>query len=247
MRRDLYKYIVITFSIIVLWVGLIPLLFSRILPVICENLSYNTPFEIKIEKPVLYLNLIPVAYINAKNISVKSKNDDINLSIENLSLRIRILPLLSGRVHIDNISSDNVDLSAVLDENAIPDKKFITLLKNTKVICDSVDIKKISTKLVQKNSSKNALCKAENILFIDNGRYIKLNLVSEFNVNGAISKENINIYLPKNNNVKNSIINIHVKNLDIAPIADYLKNYLPKDFVYARGIVDADIAAQMKK
>lgn len=244
MRQDLYKYIVTIFCIVVLWVGLIPLLFSRILPVICENLSYNTPYEVKIEKPVLYLNLIPVASINAKNISVKSKNNDINLTIKNLNLRVRILPLLSGRVHIDNVSSDSVDLSAVLDEKAIPDKKFLTLLKNTKIICDSVDIKKISTKLIQKGSSKSALGKADSVLFVNNGRYIKLNLVSEFNVNGAVSKENINVYLPKNNNVKKSIINIHVVNLDIAPIADYMKNYLPRDFVCARGIIDADIDKQ---
>ena len=244
MRRDLYKYIVISFSIVIFWLCIIPLIFSKVLPVICENISYNSPYEVKIEKPELRLNVIPVALLRAKSISVKSKSDDSNLLIENLDLKIRILPLFSGRIHINNISSENIDLNAEFNSDYKPDKNLLKITKNTKVICDSADIKKIHTNIRQRGTSQRAEFTAKNLLFVNNGRYVKWNINCDININGAVSKEDISIYLPKNNNVKNSIINIHILNLDIAPIADYLKNYLPEDFISAKGTIDADIDKQ---
>ena len=244
MRRDLYKYTVLTLSILIFWLCIIPLIFSRIVPVVCENLSYNTSYEVKIENPRLHLNIIPVASLEAKNISVKSKNDDNKLQIDNLNLQIRILPLFSGRIHIDKILADNFNLNAILDVNSKPDKKFLKLINKTRVICDSVDIKKIHTSLTQKETGQKALCAAEDVLYISNGRFVKFNLKSEFDINNAVSKEDVKIFLPKDNNIKKSIINIHILNLDIAPIADYLKNYMPQDFMYAKGTIDADIDKQ---
>ena len=244
MRRDLYKYTVIIFSVIIFWLCIIPLMFSWIVPVICENLSYNSPYDVRIETPRLRLSITPVALFNAGSVLIKEKNGDNCLQVQDLKLRIRILPLLSGRVHIDNIHAENIGAEAFLDENIKPDKHILNFVKKTKIICDSVEINKLHVDLLQKGNSHHATCIAENILYINNGRYIKLNFKNEVSIDDAVSKEEINIYLPKDNNVKKSIINIHISNLDTAPIMDYLKEYLPKDIVSSKGIIDADVDKQ---
>ena len=244
MRRDLYKYLVIILTLLVFWLFIIPFIFSKTIPIVCENLSYNTPYNLKIENPELRLNIVPVAIIKAKRISVESKDLEDVLYLENLRLKIRILPLLSGRVHIDNIQSDDINVRSVLDSEVKLDKNIISTVKKAKVYCDSVDIKKIRANFSLRKQSKNALYIADDILYKNNGRYIKLNAKSEINLDGTISKGNVHIYLPKNNDVNKSHIDIHILNLDIAPITDFFKNYLPQDLISAGGIIDADIDKQ---
>ena len=241
MRRDLYKYIVIIICVLVFWLLIVPFIFSKAVPIICENLSYNTQYNVKIENPRLYLNIIPVATVNAKKILIESKDSEDVFHADEFKIRIRVLPLLSGRVHIDNIQAEDIGISAVLDKKIQLDKNFISVAKNTKIICDAVDIRKIRVNLYQENQSHKAFYSADNILYKNNGRYIKLNADSAINVDNVMSNVNVNIYLPKDNDVKKSAINIRVSNLDIAPITDFFRNYLPKDLVSAKGTIDADI------
>lgn len=241
MRRDLYKYIVIIFSVLIFWLFIIPFIFSKTVPVICENLSYNTAYNFKIENPRLYLNIIPVATIKANTISIESKDFQDRFYAEDFKIRVRVLPLLSGRIHIDNIQSNGIDVNAVLDKKIQLDKNFLTAAKNTKIVCNAVDIKKIRANLFHENKTHKAIYAADNILYKNNGRYIKLDADSEINIDNVVSREKIHIYLPKDNNVKNSRINIHIFNLDIAPITDFFSNYLPADLISAKGTIDADI------
>lgn len=244
MRRNLYRYIVITFTVFVVWLWVIPFVFSKTIPVICENLSYNTPYTVKIENPELRLNIIPVAGVKAKSISVKSKKTNDNLFITNFYLKLRILPLLSGRVHIDSLKSESVSLKADLDTKLRLNRNFIDTAKNAKIVCDAVDLKNIKLILNQKKTNQIAEYSAENIQYINNGRYLKIDIKSDININGAKSKEDVHIYLPKDNDVNKSIINVHILNLDIEHIADYLRNYLPKDLISAKGTIDADADKQ---
>ena len=244
MRYDLYKYIVIIFSLIIFWLCIIPLLFSQIVPVICENLSYNSPYNIKVENPELRLNIIPVATVKAKKIVIKAKDDNDSLQIDDLKLVVRILPLLSGRIHIDKIYTENINIDVSIEKNNKSDKRVLSLVKKIKIICDSVDIKKIKTSIKHKDKDNSAECIASDIWYVNNGRYIKFNMKSELNIDNVNSKEDINIYLPKDNNVSKSIINIHISNLDIEPIVYYLKEYFSLDCDSAKGIIDLDVDKQ---
>ena len=52
---------------------------------------------------------------------------------------------------------------------------------------------------------------------------------SKLNVNGKISKVISNLYLPKDNDIRKTIFDIEIANIDIAPLKNYFKHYLPND------------------
>ena len=53
-----------------------------------------------------------------------------------------------------------------------------------------------------------------------------------------ISEADIDLYLPKNNDIKKSVFEVNVSNLDISPLKAYLKHYLPNDLVELKGIIN---------
>ena len=68
------KYIVILLSFYAVWILGVPYIFSKTLPEVCENITYNSDYEIEVTKPQLYLNVIPTARFKAQEIKVKLKD-----------------------------------------------------------------------------------------------------------------------------------------------------------------------------
>lgn len=186
------------------------------------------------------MNFIPTSVIKADRITVSSKDGDDKFDIKDFKLKIRLLPLLSGKVHIDLIKASDVDINSVIEKNRYLEKDFIEKLLNTRIVCDSLKVEKISAKLKEPKVNELAIYEANNLLYAKNGRYLKLNVESSANIEGKISTMNASLYLPKNNSVKDSNIDIELSNFDLAPLCDYLKNYLPDDTVKVTGIVDLE-------
>ena len=240
MKQSLRKYIIIVLGIYVLWLVVIPLLFSRIIPVICENITYNYSYNIFVDKPRLYMNVIPTSIIKADGISISSKNSPDSVYLKDFKLRIRLLPLLSGKVHIDLIQASEININSVIEKNKELDKEFISKLLSTKVVCDSIKIDKFTAKLSMPKLNELAIYEGNNIYYAKNGRYLKFNIDSTVNLNGKLSVINASLYLPKNNSVKASNIYMVLSNFDVALLGDYLKNYLPIDMQSIRGVIDLD-------
>ncbi len=240
MNKTLNKNIIIFLGICILWLLGLPLLFSRVVPIICENITYNYKFNINVENPRLYLNIIPTAIIKADRISVSLKDENDNIDISDFKLKIRLLPLLSGKVHIDAIEASDVQANAIIEKNEYLDKDFVTRLLNTKTACDKLKFDKLNIKIKESSVSKPVIYEGSNILYVKNGRYLKLNMQGNVKLEDKLSVINVNLYLPKNNSVKDSDIDIVLSNFDIAPLGDYLKNYLPNDTEAVRGIIDLD-------
>ena len=108
------KYIVILLSFYAIWILGVPYIFSKTLPQVCENITYNSDFEIDIKKPQLYLSVIPTAKFKAQEISVKLKNTDDYTKIDNFSVSLRLLPLLTGRLHLNDVFADKIVANSVL-------------------------------------------------------------------------------------------------------------------------------------
>lgn len=240
MKRNYHKYILVL-GILAVWLLGIPFLFTKAVPVICENLSYNTSYNILIEKPQLYLNIIPNATIKAKSIRISSKNTDDKVEIEDLKLKIRILPLLSGRVHINNIEASNIDIKTILNKNAELDKNFISNLSKTKVKCNGTKINNFLLSINQTKPKQTAVYSGKDIFFKTNGKYIKLAFNSDININCKTSHANANLYLPGNNDVSKTVFDMHIKDFDIEPLSNYLNNYLPQDLILAKGLINIDV------
>ena len=238
MKRLHKKYITIILGICIFWLAGIPFLFSRLVPVICENITYNYEYNVSVEKPRLYMNIIPTAVIKADRISISTKNSDDMADIKDFKMKLRLLPLLSGRVHFDIIQASDISINSVIEKNKHLEKEFVTKLLKTKVYCDSLKIEKLVAKIKESDIKEPAVYTANNIFYVKNGRYLRLNAESTIDFNGKQSVINASLYLPKNNNIKDSDLAIELSNFDVAPMGDFLKDYLPRDTVSVSGIID---------
>ena len=107
MNKILNKYIIILIFFYTFWLIGLPLIFSKTVPVVCENLSANTNYNIQITEPKLRLNVIPTAKISANKIEITEKKSNDKILLNNFEITTRIFPLLSGKIHINNITISN--------------------------------------------------------------------------------------------------------------------------------------------
>lgn len=235
------KYIVILLSFYAVWILGVPYIFSKTLPKVCENITHNSNFEIEIKKPQLYLNVIPTAKFKAEEISVKIKNADDYTKIDNFSISLRLLPLLTGRVHINDIFADNINATSILKKELQLDKDFFKDIKKFKIKCNKIQINNVKVSIKQQNLLKPVIYTAHNIYYRKNARALKLTLLSELNIQNSISEANVNLYIPKRNDIKRSVVDISFDNFDIAPLGDYLRQYLPNDLADIQGIINVKV------
>ena len=93
----------------------------------------------------------------------------------------------------------------------------------------------------QPGLSEPVIYTARNIYFKKNARALNFNLSSELNIKGSISQANVNLYLPRNNDVDRSVVDVTFDNFDIAPLGDCLRQYLPNGLSDIRGIINVRI------
>ena len=241
MRQILNKYITGILVFYTFWLWGLPLVFSKAVPVVCENLSYNSNYEIKTEEPRLRLNLLPTAKISANHIEITDKKTKDNIVLETPALKIRILPLLSGMVHINKIEVANIEIDSYLDNKPELDKDFFSKLSNAKVKCDSVKIDKFKLSITQKDVKTPILYSGKDVFCKKNNRYIKLHTDSSVNIQGAVSEAKIDLFLPGNNDINKSVIDIKISNFNLEPLGNYLKHYLPQDLKDVKGIINVDV------
>ncbi len=238
MKQIFNKYIITIIIFYIIWIFALPFLFTKAIPEVCENISHNSNYEINIEHPQLILTPLPTAKVKAKNIEIKSKKAQDFTQVSDFEISLRLLPLLSGKLHINKISASRIDIYSVLNKELQLDKNFLSSLNKTKIKCKEFNIQEISIKIKQSNVKEPVIYTAKNIYYKKNARALKCNIQSELNIKNSISEANINLYLPKNNNVARSIVEVKFDNFDLAPLGEYLKQYLPNDLINITGVVD---------
>ncbi len=234
----LKKYIIIIIGFYIFWMGILPFAITNTAKVLCKNFSHNSNYEIKLDNPYTRLYPIPVAKFGADKITLKSKTDTTQAEINDFKIKLRLLTLLSGKLHINSIAADNIEFQTALKENMELDKDFFKKLENTRIIIDSARVNKFRTELSQKDINTPILYYGEDFLFQKKNRYIKFNIASTLEVQNNKSEADINLYIPKNNDIKKSVFEVDISNLDIAPLKAYFKHYLPDDLTELKGIIN---------
>lgn len=234
----LKKYIIIITTFYIFWMGILPLAITNTAKVLCKNFSHNSNYEIRLENPYSHLYPTPIGKFGADKIILKSKTDNTQAEINNFKIKLRLLPILSGRLHINSIAADNLEFKTSLKENMELDKDFFNKLENTRVIIDSARIDSFKTELSQKDINAPILYYGDDFLFQKKNRYIKFHINSALEVENNKSEADINLYLPKNNDIKKSVFEVNISNLDIAPLKAYFKHYLPEDLTELQGTVN---------
>ena len=238
MKYFSIKYIRAILIFYIFWLFLFPFFLTKAIPLICENISYNSAFIVQIKNPKIRFNIIPTAIIKAEEVNIRSKTNSQNITIKNPYMNLRILPLLSGHVHFNKIYALDLDANTKLKKQISLDKDFLSKISSAKFNCKEFRLENFNVAVFQPNVSQPAVFSGKDIYFKKNNRYIKLNMDCKTNVQNKQSNIYANLYLPQNNDINKSVINVKVSNLDSAPIGEYLKNYLPEDVVGIKGIVD---------
>ncbi len=232
------KYIITIIGFYIFWMGILPFAITGTAKVLCQNYSHNSNYEITLENPRTILTPLPVGKFCADKIYLKSKTDNTKAELDNFKIKIRLLPLLSGRLHINSIAASNLDFQTSLKENMELDKDFFKKLENTKITFNSARVDHFRTELSQKDINTPIIYSGENLLFQKKNKYIKFNIDSTLEMQNKRSEADINLYIPKNNDIKKSIFEVNVSNLDIAPLKVYLKHYLPNDLIELKGVIN---------
>lgn len=241
MSRFFNKYIFIIIGFYIIWLGILPFTAEKLLPAICENISYNSNYIVKLERPTIRTSILPKILLKADSIELKEKNTNNFINVDSPFINLRILPILSGKLHINKIGASNLKINLTLDKHLVLDKDFFKNLSKINVKCDSVYLNEFDIKLYQQNIQTPVIYNGKKFFYKRNNRYVKLDLESKILLNGNKSEADIELYLPQNNDVRKSIIDVKIINLDISPIGEYFRNYLPKDMVKLKGIIDIDI------
>ena len=206
MRKIFNKYIIILVCFYAIWLLGIPYIFTKTLPFVCQKVSEKADYEIVITSPELKLSVLPIAVLKAEELKVKDKTSNDFTLIHNPYAKIRLLPLLSGRVHINKIQADDIIINALLKKDMELDKNFFKNLKKVKVKCDEIKLNRFMITLWQKNIKTPVIYTGKDIFYKRNGRYVEINFVSKVDINNSISTAEANLFLPSNNDVIKSII-----------------------------------------
>ena len=145
------KLIIFLIGIYIFWLCILPTIVTNVLERICNNYSYNSKYEIQLKDLKTNFSLLPVVTFKAREVFVKAKNDSAEVKVNDLKFKVRLLPLLSGRVHVNSLSLGKICLSANLIDDFELDKDFFTNFEHRKVRFNLVKISEFEAKLYQKD------------------------------------------------------------------------------------------------
>ena len=232
------KFIIILIGIYIFWLCILPQIVSNALLVLCNNYSHNSEYSIEIKEPNVKLSLLPTLSLRANAVKIQSKKQAFTFIVDGVNLKVRVLPLLSGKIHINKLAIDKMNLSAVLAEDLVLDKDFFRYLNSIPIRFDDLRIGEFEALFYQKDLARPISYKGEGFNYQRKNRYISLRTNSSLNVVGNISKVTSNLYLPKNNDIKRTVFDIEVSRVNLEPLRAYFKHYLPNDLKKLQGIVD---------
>lgn len=232
------KFVISLIGIYIAWLLVLPLILSKMTMVLCRNISHNTQYIVEIKNPKTTLSVLPVCIFGAENVKICTKDDSVSFELENFKVKIRLLPLISGKVHINDLSIENVQILANMHKEIFLKKDFFKKLETTHVKFDSVRINEFKALFYQKNVKTPIIYQGYDFVFRRTNRFIEFKTDSILNINDNISKVIANLYLPKNNDIKKTVFDLEISNINIAPLRNYFKYYLPKNLDKIQGEVN---------
>ena len=232
------KLIISLIGIYIFWLFVLPPIITKSVYMLCEKNNKNSISNIKINNLRTNFSILPVIILKADNVQFKTTDELFITDVEKVKLKIRLLPLLSGRLHINSIAIGKVNLSTNLVEELELDKNFFKRLEKTSIKIDSINLKEFEAQIYQKDLKTPIIYNGKSFNYQRKNRYIRFKNNSTLNVGGNVSKIASDLYLPKNNDINRTLFDIEVSNINIAPLKIYFKHYLPKDLQNLEGVIN---------
>ena len=235
------KIFIIIISFYIFWLGILPLALTKAVSPICKNISVNTDLQISLTNPRIKTYLTPNLKLNADNLIIADKKNNFDTDIRNFSIKIRVLPLLSGRVHINKISADDIKINSCIKKDIKPDKDFLNQLENTKFSFDSIRLKNFFIKLKTPDNQTPVIYSGNDFFLKNANRYLKLKVDSNISTSDKTSKLYVNILLPRNNDIAKAVFESEISDFDIEPFGEFFRNFLPPEIQQLHGKLDIKI------
>ncbi len=232
------KFIILILSFYIFWIGVLPFILTKAVDVLCRNYSHNSEYLVDISKPKFYLSPLPILYFKAEEIKISAKNKSSEISFKNFKTNLRILPLFSGKIHFNEIMAENFNSSINLKERFVLDKDFFLKLETTPIEINSFQLKNYEAKFYRPDVKLPAIYKGNDFLYQRKNRFVSLKNKSIFRLGDKESNIDINLFLPKNNDIRKTVFDIKFTDFDIAPLKIYLKHYLPDTLQELKGYIN---------
>lgn len=218
-------------------------------PVVQNIIQRELGIPAKLKKPTLKMGLTPSVWIDASSFEIADKNES-PLLIVNPKLKIDLLPLLFGQVHLAYFSCSKIDADLKIDKNHrfYIGNYLIMQSSNPRISIENskMDIDSYNIKLKDEFQNKNILVKG-NYFILDkynSKKYIKCSVNSNLKVNEHYSTINadVDFKLPfaKGFDTNEIVFDGTVTNLNLADLSPYIKKMSNGEIQQTQGILNID-------
>lgn len=217
------------------------------IPLIKSLVKKEFGTEIELKDPSLKMGLIPSVWVDASSFKVIDGKES-PLKVENPKLKIQLLPLLFGKIHIAYFSCDKINADLKLDKyNRFYIGNYIIIkASNPKLSLDNsvMDISSYEISFKDEIRNKDILLKGD---YFELEKYnpkkdVKFSINSIVKVNGHTSVINtdVNCKLPieKSFGTKDIVFDGTITNLNLADFSPYIKNLTQNKIKDVSGILN---------
>ncbi|MFA7659538.1 MAG: AsmA-like C-terminal region-containing protein [Candidatus Gastranaerophilaceae bacterium] len=205
--------------------------------------------EIELKNPRLKMGLTPSIWLDASYFSILDKNSEPFL-IKNPKLKIRLLPLFFGKVHLAYFSCDKIEAKLKLDKNYrlyIGNYLFIKTSDPKVSIEDSkMDVESYEISLKDEVQNKNILLNGDyfDLEKYNSKKYIKFSTISRLKVNERSSTINADVDfklpLAKGFDTNEIVFDGTITNLNLADFSPYIKALSKNKIKQTSGILNIE-------
>ena len=238
MSKFINKYVLILVGLYIFWIWGVPFIVTQTVKAVCENISRTSEYELRLENFRTRTSLLPHLIFYADSAELRSKKSNTQASMKDFNLKLRVLPLLSGKVHINSFSVNEVKHIWSVQEQVEFDKAFFKRLEQARFQVDSVKIEKFNTLIYPIQIDSPIKYFGDSFIYQKKNRFVKLFVNSKLSMGDKTSNIDLDLFIPKNNDIRKTVFDIDISDLDISPLKVYLKHYLPNDLIKLDGIIN---------
>ena len=229
------KYITLLLIFYAVWIIVIPFLIKVNIPTVQAILSKNYGISVSIEQPEIKLGVIPKINILCKKLDIT--NDNLIINFENFDLELRIIPLISGRVHINHFYADDFIADITVKESAL----FNDIGSNNKIKIksDRLNIKKYSIIIKDNEHSINSKIIGNDFIYEQNKASKIFKTTGEIEANNETACLNADMVIRPSYSRKKSEVYLTFGNINLELLSQLFP--LDENFKDLKGIIDLSI------
>lgn len=238
MLNKYAKYIHFLIIFYLVWLFIIPLCFKYLTKPVLAEINSRIDSELVIESPQLRTSVLPNIKLKAKEIKLINSDKTPEMSVSNMKVSLRILPLLSGKIHLNSFQSDNIKINGTLNDKLYIAGFPIDLSQgNLNFKIKRVKIKqfKFNLKDITKSSSYNII--GENIYFKDAKNSFITHGKTKMECENNIAIANFDINLPHRKNLKKTKFNIDIDNFRLNLLTDIISKCIYDEITEIDGVI----------